>query len=474
MENFQHQFKRVFLSQFQFEPTNSQQVVVDFFSSFAQITKEKRIFILSGYAGTGKTTLVGNFVKTLKHFNRNCSLLAPTGRAAKVFSLLANQKAYTIHKKIYRKQKFENGSIQLVLSPNLNKNTLFIVDEASMIPDFSLSKEGVVAERNLLEDLIQFVFSGDSCSLIFVGDEGQLPPVGSDFSPALNPPYLQNCFPQLKIEAFKLTEVLRQAFDSDILKNATKIRGHQLGENLKFTFGKKSDVQMINGIEFQEYLESSYDNYGLDDTIVVTKSNKRANAYNHEIRRRILFFEEEISSNDMIMVVKNNYFWIPETSEAGFIANGEILRVKKVLRKEEVYGFNFQRLQVEMIDYPEMGTIELLVILETLTSDSPSLSREDMKKLFFEIEKDFLDERNKKKRYEQILANPYFNALQIKFAYAVTCHKAQGGQWNHVFLDHGYLTEEMLDDSFFRWLYTGFTRAKEKLFLVNFDEMFLK
>jgi exodeoxyribonuclease-5 len=472
MENFQQQFKRVFKSQFDFDLTESQNLALDYFSKFAEISDEKKIFILSGYAGTGKTTLVGNFVKTLKHFNRYCNLLAPTGRAAKVFSGFANQKAYTIHKKIYRKQKVDNGSIQLALAPNLSKKTLFIVDEASMIPDFSSDKNGVVSERNLLEDLIQFVFSGEKCSLIFVGDEGQLPPVGSDFSPALNAEYLRNYFPQLNIESLKLNEVLRQSSDSDILKNATKIRSLKSGGKLKFSLKKGSDVARINGLEFQEYLENSYDNYGLDDTIIITKSNKRANAYNHEVRRRILFQEEEISSGDVIMVVKNNYFWIPETSEAGFIANGEILRVKKVLRKEEMYGFSFQKLIVEMLDYPEMGTIELIAFLETLNSETPALSREDLKKLFFEIEKDYDDERNKKKRYEKILANPYFNALQIKFAYAITCHKAQGGQWNHVFLDHGYLTEDMLDDSFYRWLYTGFTRAEEKLYLINFDDQF--
>ncbi|MES2589757.1 MAG: ATP-binding domain-containing protein [Bacteroidota bacterium] len=474
MEDFQKQFYSEFINQFEFQVTESQDAVVKLFSKFVLISEEKKLFILSGYAGTGKTTLVGNFVQTLKYFNRYCTLLAPTGRAAKVFSGFAKQKAFTIHKKIYRKVKLENGSIQLALAPNLSKNTIFIVDEASMIADFSATKNGNISERNLLEDLLEFVYSGLGCSLVFVGDEGQLPPVGSDFSPALQKEYLKNHFPSLTIDSFKLTEVLRQTENSDILKNATKIRAYKEGQNIKFSQNKKSDVSYINGIEFQEFLEDSYSQNGMDETIVITKSNKRANAYNHEIRRRILYQEEEISSNDMIMVVKNNYFWIPETSEAGFIANGEILRVKKVSNKEEIHGFSFIKLQVEMIDYPEMGTIPVLAILDTLTSETPSLNREEMKKLFFSVEEDYLDEKNKKKRYEKILADPYFNALQIKFAYAVTCHKAQGGQWNNVFLDHGYLTEDMLDDSFYRWLYTGFTRAKEKLYLVNFDERFIK
>ncbi len=477
MENLQNQFYRVFKDQFAFQLTESQDYVAKIFSRFVLLNPDKsildkKLFILAGYAGTGKTTLVGNFVQTLKHFNRYCSLLAPTGRAAKVFSGFAKQKAFTIHKKIYRKVKLENGNIQMALAPNLTKNTVFIVDEASMIADFSAAKNGVVSDRNLLEDLIEFVFSGVGCSLVFVGDEGQLPPVGSDFSPALNKEYLQNHFPNLKIGEYKLTQVLRQAQESDILKNATKIRSHSVGKNLKFKLAKKSDVQFINGIEFQEFLENSYSNNGIDDTIVITKSNKLANAYNHEIRRRILYQEEEISSNDIIMVVKNNYFWIPETSDAGFIANGEILRIKKVSNREEMHGFSFIKLQVELIDYPDMGTFPILAILDTLTSETPALTREDMKKLFFSVEQDYMDEKNKKKRFEKILADPYFNALQIKFAYAVTCHKAQGGQWNNVYLDHGYLTEDMLDESFFRWLYTGFTRAREKLYLVNFDEQF--
>jgi exodeoxyribonuclease-5 len=472
MENFNTQFSRVFAKLLGFEPTNSQNDVIKAFADFVKIEKERKLFIMSGYAGTGKTTLIGNLVKSLKQFNRYCVLLAPTGRAAKVFSNFAEQKAYTIHKRIYRKQKIDNGSIQLVLSLNVSKNTIFIIDEASMIPDFSLDKNGVVGSRNLLEDLIQYVYSGENCNLIFVGDEGQLPPVGSDFSPALNLTYLKNSYPNFNYYYHKLDEVVRQSKESEILINATKIRSLKEVKSAKLKFTAKSDVKFIDGLELQDCLESAINFSGIEETIIITKSNKRANAYNQEVRKRILYFEEEITSNDLLMVVKNNYFWIPETSDAGFIANGEILKVKKVMRTEELYGINFIHLEVEMPDYPSLGTIKLIANLDTINSESPSMTREEMKRLFFEVEKDYLDERNKKIRYEKILANPYFNALQIKFAYAITCHKAQGGQWENVFLDHGYLTEEMMDMSFFRWLYTGFTRSKKKLYLINFSEEF--
>lgn len=472
MEDIQNQFTAVFSKTFHHTPTQKQEEAICLLSEFINSNIPHKTFILSGYAGTGKTSLIGNFVATLKHFNRKTVLMAPTGRAAKVFSGFARQKAFTIHKRIYRKQKIENGSMHLVLAPNLNKNTFFIVDEASMIPDYSANKQGQVSERNLLEDLLQFVFSGENCALILVGDEGQLPPVGSNFSPALNKDYLNHHFPKLHIIECMLTEVLRQMLDSDILKNATLIRSIKNDKIPAIKLKKNSDLLLINGLEFQEKLETAYNFSGLEETIIITRSNKRANAYNQEVRKRILFHEEEISSGDIIMGVKNNYHWVPETSEAGFIANGEILKIKKIFRKEELHGFNFQHAEVELIDYPDMGSFKIILLLDTLYTENPSLPREDMKNLFFEVEKDYADERNKKIRYEKILADPYFNALQIKFAYAVTCHKAQGGQWEQVFLDHGYL-DENLDESFYRWLYTGFTRAKDKLFLVNFDERFL-
>lgn len=468
------EFKRYFLSEFAFESTEDQKRAMEAIFAFLQDTHPHKLLLISGYAGTGKTTLIGHLVQCLQAFSFKTQLMAPTGRAAKVFSGFARQKAYTIHKKIYRKQKISNGSIQLALAPNLTPNTLYIVDEASMIGDFSIQGGGAVSERNLLEDLFSFVYQGKNCSMILVGDEGQLPPVGSDFSPALNRVYLENHFPQLQIRDVNMKEVMRQAAQSDILFNASKLRGLSSKDTPKFELRKKKDLFSINGLEFQEMLESSYREVGKEECIVITRSNKRANAYNNEIRRRILFFEEEISSGDILMSVKNNYFWVGETSDAGFIANGELLRVKKVLGLQELYGFRFQKAQVELLDYPDMGSFEVQLLLDALQVEAPSLPREDMKKLFFEVEQDYMDERNKVKRYEKVLANPYFNALQVKFAYAVTCHKAQGGQWEDVFLDHGFLPEEQIDASFYRWLYTGFTRAKNKLFLVNFDERFLK
>jgi exodeoxyribonuclease-5 len=472
METFKQEFERLFLSRLNFTPNEKQGDAIRVFGDFLCSAQQFRTLILAGYAGTGKTSLIGNLVGSLQLLKRRTVLLAPTGRAAKVFSGFAGQKAFTIHKKIYRKKKIENGSVQLDLSPNLTKGTLFIVDEASMIADYSATNQGAVSERNLLEDLLNYVFSGENCALILVGDEGQLPPVGSDFSPALNPVYLKHHFPKLAVSELKLTEVMRQQSGSFILKNATLIRSAKEKLRLEIASKQNKDLFAINGLEFQDKLEEAYNFSGPDETIIITRSNKRANAYNQEVRKRILYFEDEICSGDVIMAVKNNYFWVPETSEAGFIANGEILKVVRIFRKEELHGFSFQHAEAELIDYPDMGSFKIILMLDTLYTEGPSLPREQMKNLFFEVEKDYADERNKKTRYEKILADPYFNALQVKFAYAVTCHKAQGGQWEQVFLDHGYL-DENLDESFFRWLYTGFTRAREKLFLVNFDERFM-
>lgn len=471
MSTFTIHFEQTFREKLSFTPTKLQEKAISEFAHFIDTPGRFQSFILSGYAGTGKTSMTGTLVKTLSEMKYNCMLLAPTGRAAKVFSSFAGQKAFTIHKKIYRKQKVENGSIRLVLAPNLSKNAVVIVDEASMIGDYQMDAGKDVSERNLLEDLLNFVYSGENCKLILVGDEGQLPPVGSDFSPALNRDYLNYHFPQLQLKHIHFEEVLRQDSESDILKNATAIR-KATNRGFKLKKQNKSDLSLINGLEFQEELEKAYNFSGLDESIVITKSNKRANAYNQEIRRRVLFHEEEICSGDLLMCVKNNYFWIAEDSEAGFIANGELLKIKRLFREEELYGFRFQHAEVELIDYPDMPAFKTILLLDTLQLETPNLDRERSKLLFFEVEKDYADERNKKVRYEKILANPYFNALQIKFAYAVTCHKAQGGQWEQVFLDHGYL-EDVQDASFYRWLYTGFTRAKDKLFLVNFDERFL-
>jgi exodeoxyribonuclease-5 len=474
LENNQRLFSQEIEHQFGFEPVGDQVSAIKKMVDFTFDQTKNGVFILSGYAGTGKTTLLGAFVKALGSFKKKTILLAPTGRAAKVLSNRSKKQALTIHKRIYRKETVAGGGVQLVLAPNLSKNTIFIVDEASMIGDYSMNDDGSISGRNLLQDLVNYVFFGDGNQLIFVGDEGQLPPVGSDFSPALNLEYLRNYYPELNLTVSKLKKVLRQTEDSDILLNATRLRNAPEGSFPSIKLTQKFDLVSINGGELQDELETSYSNFGSDETIVITRSNKRANQYNQHIRNRILWFEEDLCGGDMLMVVKNNYFWLEEKSEAGFIANGEIIKVLRIMKREEIYGFQFARARVQLVDYPDMGDFETMLLVDTLMSETPSLPREQMKALFFAIEEEYLHEKNKKVRYEKIMKDPYFNALQVKFAYAITCHKSQGGQWASVFLDHGYLTEELLDKSFFRWLYTGFTRASERLCLVNFDSHFFQ
>lgn len=469
------EFRAQYIENFGHHPTDHQLALIERLTHFIASTERNHLFILAGYAGTGKTSILGALVKTMVANKMRCKLLAPTGRAAKVLSLKSNQIALTIHKQIYRRQSGPDGAVRLALQPNLHKYTTFIVDEASMIGDYTLTKEGGVSERNLLEDLMEYVYSGEGCKLIFLGDEGQLPPVGADFSPALNERYLKEHFFGLKIETYRLTEVLRQSKDSSILENATRLRAHQQEEfdYPRFVLEKKGDLIRIQGGELQDYLESSIDQYGLDETIVITRSNKWANNYNNQIRARILWYEDLLCHGDCLMVVKNNYYWLDDTSKMGFIANGEIMRINRVMKHESMYGFEFVRLLVDFIDYPEVTDLEVLVFKETLNTEGPNLSRERLKNLFFAIEEAYLYEKNKRKRYELILKNPYFNALQVKYAYAVTCHKSQGGQWASVFIDPGYITEEMLTSEYFRWLYTALTRATQRVYLVNFaDEYF--
>jgi len=457
---------------FSLTPTEQQAKTIVNLVNFTLDEARYPIFILSGYAGTGKTTLVGAYIQAMTELKLKTFLMAPTGRAAKVLSSRAKKQVLTIHKKIYRKQTLPGGIIQLVVSPNLHKHTVFIVDEASMIGEHSLSNDGGGVSRNLLSDLMEYVFSGEGCKLIFVGDEGQLPPVGSDYSPALDHRYLHENFFSIQLSESRLTEVVRQSLESDILLNASKLRNYQGEKFPTLEITGQKDVIRLQGDELQDELERAYADYSFDDVMIITKSNKRANLYNHNVRNRILYREEELCGGDRLMVVRNNYFWLEESSEAGFIANGEMLKLNRIIRQETLYGFNFVTARVELIDYPAIGDFEVVLMLETLNSETPNLPRSEIKKLFFALEQEYAYERNKKKRYELITKNPYFNALQIKYAYAVTCHKSQGGQWPVVFLDHDYLTEEMLDQPFFRWLYTGFTRASEKLFLVNFHKEF--
>jgi exodeoxyribonuclease-5 len=466
-------FYTTVLEYFNLVPNEGQEGLFLALEKFARQKEEKQLFILKGYAGTGKTSALGAFVKGLNHYKVRTKLVAPTGRAAKVFSHKSDQEAMTIHKMIYRrKSKIDAGS-PISLQANLFKNTVFIVDEASMIGDYTRQKDGSVSARNLLEDLFEFVYSGDGCKLILMGDDGQLPPVGSDTSPALSEEYLTHNYLQLNITSYKLSEVVRQAQDSEILRNATRLRNTEWVDYPKFNIRPKSDLIRITGAELQDELESSFSNVGQEETIVITRSNKNANLYNQQIRGRILWYEEELCSGDSLMVVKNNYFWMGDDNRMGFIANGEIVRVKRILKREEIYGFEFAKVSVEFIDYVDLGEVELIIHTESLMSEGPALTRDRTKALFYEVERDYAHLRSKKERYDAILADPYFNALQVKYAYAVTCHKSQGGQWAHVYIDQGFINDDILGPDYYRWLYTALTRGTEKVFLVNFmDEFF--
>ena len=429
----ENSFHEMLLNCFGLAPTDQQKVLFLELEKFARKREGRNLFVLKGYAGTGKTSVLGAYVRALSEFKVRTKLLAPTGRAAKVFSLKSNQEALTIHKQIYRRKSKVDLTSPLGLQPNLFKNTLFIVDEASMIGDYSLQNDGNISSRNLLDDLFEYVFSGVNCKLILLGDTGQLPPVGSDFSPALNEDYLKNHYPMLSIDSFMLSEVLRQASGSSVLKNATILRNTAWERYPTFQLEK-----------LQDELESSFSNKGVEETILITRSNKRANEFNRQIRSRILWYEEELCPGDSLMVVKNNYFWLGDDTKVGFIANGEIIKIKRILRLEELYGFHFARVMVSFVDYDELGDIELLIHTEALTAEGPAIPRNRMKELFYEIERD----------------------------YAVTCHKSQGGQWSDVYIDQGYLTDEMLGTDYYRWLYTALTRATDKVFLVNFSDDF--
>lgn len=454
------------------ELTTDQQNLLSELTTFSFEREKLALLVLKGFAGTGKTSMLGAYVKTLNEAKARVRLLAPTGRAAKVLANKSGQFAMTIHKMIYRRSLNADGAYRVSVTPNLHRHTFFIVDEASMIGDYSLQADGNVSGQNLLDDLMEYVYSGVGCKLILLGDEGQLPPVGADFSPALSSDYLRQNYPKLFVTEVNLTQVLRQAEGSSLLENATELRSAEEGEFPKFHLRKNGDLQKLPGEEVQDTVEQSYNEVGMEETIIITRSNKRANAYNQQIRARVLWFEEELCSGDLLMAVKNNYYWLADESSMGFIANGEMLIVKRVMKTMEMYGKRFAEVRVQFIDYPNEPEKEILVLLDTLTVEAPNLPRDEMKKLFFEVGEDYADEKNKRKKYEKILKNPYFNALQVKYAYAVTCHKSQGGQWANIFVDQGYLTEEMLDSSYFRWLYTALTRATDKAYLMNFNPKF--
>lgn len=456
------------------QPTENQKKIIESFSNYLSEDNSSTFFILNGYAGTGKTTLIAAIVSALKSLGIKTILLAPTGRAAKVLSQYSGEKALTIHKRIYREQT--NAAYESKFSLNINRESeaLFIVDEASMLSSGTNADKTIFGSGSLLDDLIQYVRSGKRCRLMLVGDSAQLPPVGDDYSPALSP---VEFLPFGEVVYQTMDEVVRQEQSSGILFNATLVRC--MLENSIFEIPhldmQYSDIEAVNGGEFLEKLQECYDKYGRDQTIVITRSNKRANRYNEGIRRNILFAEEEIESGDMLMVVKNNYHYTERIEDCpmSFIANGDIARLKRIRRFEELYGFRYANAVLEFGDY-DNTEIECKVLLDTINSESPSLTYEQSQKLFYEVEKDYADIKSKIKRFKEIRENEYFNALQVKFSYAVTCHKAQGGQWSAVFIDRFLFGDEPMTKDMLRWLYTALTRATERVFLVNFDEKFFE
>ena len=453
-------------------PTNEQLFALNILADFLLSANENSALLLKGYAGTGKTSLVGALVKTMSGLKQKSVLLAPTGRAAKVLSNYAGQQAFTIHKKIYRQDAFSNDLSAFHPSDNLHKDTLFIVDEASMISNQGTDSHYFGSGR-LLDDLIHYVYSGENCRLMLMGDTAQLPPVMQVESPALQADILKGY--NLQVDEIQLTEVVRQDLNSGILYNATLLRDSLRNNRVeiypKLTVKGFADIQMINGSELIEAISNAYSKDGLDDTIVISRSNKRANIYNNGIRNQILYREEELSTGDRLMIVKNNYFWTRNNKEIDFIANGEIVQVLRVRNESHVYGFRFCDVTVRFQDYDM--ELDIKILLDTLQTEAPALPKELNDKLFYTILEDYQDISTKSGKMKKMKENPHYNVVQVKYAYAITCHKAQGGQWKNVFLDIGYMTEEMLGENFYRWLYTAMTRATDRLYLVNLPEEFV-
>ncbi|MDY2693028.1 MAG: AAA family ATPase [Prevotella sp.] len=456
-----------------FTPTNGQAEAIDTFCRFWTSRTPQPVMVLTGSAGTGKTSLAAALVKTLHHIKQRMILLAPTGRAAKVFSQNASLPAYTIHRKIYRQRSFGGNDTGFNLNDNLHRDTLFLVDEASMVANNAYGDTAHFGSGCLLDDLVHYVYSGDNCRLMLIGDKAQLPPVGEEESPALMPQFLQGY--GLSVYHTNLDEVLRQAADSVILYNATVVRKmithDQLTQLPLIRFARFADIVMVPGGELIEQLAGSYSEVGTDETIVVTRSNKRANIYNAGIRNMVLGREENLCSGDMLMVVKNNYYWTEKEKDSplSFIANGDRAIVQRVRGVRSMYGFMFADVWLRFPDYND-HEMQVTALMDSLTSEAPSLTREQSERLFAAVLEDYQDLTLKAERMKALRNDAYFNALQIKFAYSVTCHKAQGGQWAHVYLDQGYMTDDMLTPDYIHWLYTAFTRATEKLFLVNWPK----
>lgn len=443
-----------------FVANEGQEVLLGILSRFIVSKVDRKAFVLRGYAGTGKTSVMAALVKTLDELKQSVVLLAPTGRAAKVLARYAHHSAYTIHKYIYRQNQL--GSDAFSLSDNRHQHTLFIVDESSMIS--GQRDNPTFGSGMLLDDLIRYVYSGEGCSILFLGDDAQLPPVGSTLSPALDGDYLSGY--GLVISSYTLTQVARQALDSGILYNATELRKHQAHAEQKFAFHLSSDVQMVEGSAFVELLEQSYSEVGEEETILLTRTNRRTNLYNEGIRARILWREDALTAGDRIMISKNNYFWTKDYDHLPFLANGDMLEIVRLRHEREMYGFRFVDASLRAIDYD--WEIDVVLWMDTLTADSPEENHMLQRTLFERISEDYPElQRNRRKLIEAIYESPYYNALQVRFAYAVTCHKAQGGQWQRVFIDTGKVADEQKDISYYRWLYTAITRATNQVYLLK-------
>ena len=459
-------FQEKIKSNFEFSFTEEQRKITQHLSDYILSISTRNIFLLKGYAGTGKTSLISALVNSLSSVDKKPSLLAPTGRAAKVLSKYSKKSASTIHRKIYWINSNKNGNTYIKLKENTHTNTIFIVDEASMIPE---SSDKGFGNRSLLDDLIQYVYDGIGCKLILIGDTAQLPPVNLEISPALSEDFLFQNYSK-EILSFSLSEVVRQEKSSTILLNATSLR-KQITEkhfNLPNFIINDDVIRIESGDELQESLEDNYNKSGLTNTIILCRSNKRANIYNQQIRSRIRYLEEEISTGDLLMVVRNNYFWLRDKKKSELIANGDIIEVLSVNKINNKYGFKFAHITINLVDFSEQKELDVIVMLDTTKLETSSLPFEDYQKLYQEISKEYKGADGKKK----IKENKYLNALQVKFSYSITCHKSQGGQWENVFVDLGYFKKEMLDLSFLRWLYTAITRASKKLYLINFNNDF--
>ena len=468
-------FYSLLKSNFPFNPTVKQEIFFQKIAEFITNTNNNEIFVLKGYAGTGKTTVISTIVNNLIDINKKYVLLAPTGRAAKVIANYSHKPAFTIHKKIYFPKKASGGGVSFTLQPNKHKNTIFFIDESSMISDV-VQESKMYENGSLLDDLISYVYSGENCKMILLGDTAQLPPIQLDISPALNTETLSLNYNK-EVFSIEFDEVMRQEENSGILFNATELREllkDVFFDSFKFQLkGFKDIVRLSDGYDIQDAINAAYSNYSIEDTAFIVRSNKRANQYNQQIRSKILDKESELSTGDFLMVVKNNYFWLKDSDEAGFIANGDIVEVLDIRNIKELYDFKFANVKIRMVDYPNQKPFETVLLLDTISSESPSLTYEESNKLYLEVMKDYEGE-TKFKKFQKVKENEYFNALQVKFSYAITCHKSQGGQWNTVFIEQPYLPDG-IDKDYIRWLYTAMTRAKDKLYLIGFkDENFVE